>query len=378
MWIKRKDTSPISLHSEDSKAVFKMASGLKKNNSKVGGSITRGVGIRPLSCRTPHESQTTQQRHKRAYLNSPKVTPRHAEVWHKSDEERHDLAQGKTRLNFLCLTLKTIVVKTKKTFYLFCICHASWLTQKSHATFSANQTESIVTCSDAFRLRLQDFVYGSDYFIWWSDSFTIGRPIYLVSGCKTTCSNHSNNVPKPFLAINGSGKVCGKGRKLGVQNRDFSHFSNSSFHIENEICGSVTSCRGENTQPPFLMTTQVEFLSLTDTKNLAIFSASSKNSCQRKQAPNRINNINKKHDYTSLEFSALKSRPHFLETRERGEKPAHVWSCTLHPKSMNEEDCASTFKLSAIRNDLCFVGIFLSLSNVGAFRKSLTASVFAT
>lgn len=224
----------------------------KNNNSKVGGSITRGVGIRPLSCRTPHESQTTQQRHKRAYLNSPKVTPRHAEVWHKSDEERHDLTQGKTRLNSVCLTLKTIVVKTKKTFYLFCIFHASWLAQKSHATVSANQTKSIVTFSDAFRLRLQEFVNGSDYFIWWSDLFTIGRPIYLVSGCKTTCSNHSNNVPKPFLAINGSGKVCGKGRKLGVQNRDFSHFSNSSFHIENEICGSVTSSRGENTQPPFL------------------------------------------------------------------------------------------------------------------------------
>ena len=111
-----------------------------------------------------------------------------------------------------------------------------------------------------------------------------------------------------------------------MQNRDFSHFSKFSFHIENEICGSVTSSRGENTQPLFLklMTTQVEFLSLTDTKNLAIFSASSKNSCQRKQAPNRINNISKKHDYTSLEFSALKSRLHFLETRERGEKPAHL------------------------------------------------------
>ena len=137
------------------------------------------------------------------------------------------------------------MVKTKKTFYLFCICHASWLAQKSHATVSANQTKSNVTFSDAFRLRLQEFVNGSDYFIWWSDSFTIGRPIYLVSGCKTTYSNHSNSVTKSFLAINGSGKVRGKGRKLGVQNRDFSHFSNSSFHIENEICGSVTSSRGE-------------------------------------------------------------------------------------------------------------------------------------
>ena len=72
------------------------------------------------------------------------------------------------------------------------------------------------------------------------------------------------------------------------------------------------------------MTTQVELL--TDTKNLAIFSVSSKNSCQRKQAPDRINNIRNNHDYISLEYSALKSRPHFLETRERVEKPAHVWS----------------------------------------------------
>lgn len=193
MWIKRKDTSPISLHSEDSKAVFKMASGLKKIIIVKMEEILQEV---------------LASRRKRAYLNSPKVTPHHAEVWHKSDEETHDLTQGKTRLNFVCLTLKTIVVKTKKTFYLFCICHASWLAQKSHATVSANQTKSIVTFSDAFRFRLQEFVNGSDYFIWWSDSFTIGRPIYLVSSCKTTCSNHSNNVPKPFLAINGSGNVA--------------------------------------------------------------------------------------------------------------------------------------------------------------------------
>lgn len=105
-----------------------------------------------------------------------------------------------------------------------------------------------------------------------------------------------------------------------MQNRDFSHFSNSSFHIVNEICGSVTSSRGENTQPPFLSDNSGGISVTHRYKKPGNFFSVLQKLLQRKQAPNRINNINKKHAYTSLEFSALKSRPHFLETRERGEK----------------------------------------------------------
>lgn len=43
-----------------------------------------------------------------------------------------------------------------------------------------------------------------------------------------------------------------------------------------------------------------------------------------------------------------------------------------------DKTCIQTLRYSDIRSDLCFVGIFFSFSTVGAIRKSLTMSVFAT
>lgn len=141
MWIKRKDTSPISLHSDDSKAVFKMASGLKKIITKLEEILPKVLASGPYHVR--HHMCPRRQRKAQEGLPEQSKSDSSScwsvtQIWWR----KAALNRGKTRLNFVRLTLKTIVVKTKKTFCLFCICHASWFAQKSHATFSANQTKN--------------------------------------------------------------------------------------------------------------------------------------------------------------------------------------------------------------------------------------------